>query len=115
MRRVGLEKWVHERISSDNDTFFAAINAGLQFHRDRKAQGRLTPPSAVPDADAITQAALTLGAATLGESGAAPDAPAGEAGVGGRAPGRARRIRCAAPAATTSPSTSRWRARRPAS
>ena len=28
------------------------------------------PPSAVPDADAITQAALTLGAATLGESGA---------------------------------------------
>ena len=29
MRRIGLEKWVHERISSDNDSFFAAINGGL--------------------------------------------------------------------------------------
>ena len=38
MRRVGLEKWVHEKISSDNDSFFTAINAGLEFHRDRKAK-----------------------------------------------------------------------------
>ena len=38
MRRIGLERWVHEKISSDNDTFFTAINAGLQFHRDRKAK-----------------------------------------------------------------------------
>src|SRR3954467_6456141 len=37
MRRLGLEKWVHEKISSDNDTFFAAINRGLEFHRARKA------------------------------------------------------------------------------
>jgi hypothetical protein len=38
MRRIGLEKWVHDRISSDNDRFFAAINGGLEFHRARKAK-----------------------------------------------------------------------------
>jgi hypothetical protein len=38
MRRVGLEKWVHEKISSDNDSFFTAINGGLEFHRARKAK-----------------------------------------------------------------------------
>jgi hypothetical protein len=37
MRRVGLEKWVHDQISRDNDAFFAAINRGLEFHRARKA------------------------------------------------------------------------------
>jgi hypothetical protein len=29
---------VHEKISSDNDAFFAAINSGLEFHRARKAK-----------------------------------------------------------------------------
>jgi hypothetical protein len=38
MRRLGIEKWVHERISRDNDTFFRAINSGLEFHRTRKTQ-----------------------------------------------------------------------------
>jgi hypothetical protein len=38
MRRCGLEKWVHEKISSDNDSFFNAINGGLEFHRARKAR-----------------------------------------------------------------------------
>jgi hypothetical protein len=38
MRRLGLEKWVHEKISSDNDSFFTAINGGLEWHRARKAK-----------------------------------------------------------------------------
>ena len=38
MRRLGLEKWVHEKLSRDNDSFFQAINRGLEFHRARKAR-----------------------------------------------------------------------------
>ena len=38
MRRIGLEKWVHEQVSRDNDSFFRAINGGLGFHRARKAK-----------------------------------------------------------------------------
>ncbi len=38
MRRIGMEKWVHEKISSDNDSFFKAINGGLEFHRAWKAK-----------------------------------------------------------------------------
>jgi hypothetical protein len=37
MRRVGLEKWVHDKLSRDNDTFFRAVTRGLEFHRQRKA------------------------------------------------------------------------------
>jgi hypothetical protein len=40
MRRIGMEKWVHEKISSDNDSFFKAINGGLEFHRARKAKAK---------------------------------------------------------------------------
>ena len=43
MRRIGLEKWVHEKISSDNDSFFEAINGGLEFHRARKAKVASAP------------------------------------------------------------------------
>jgi hypothetical protein len=32
-----LEKWVHEKISRDNDAFFRAVTRGLEFHRARKA------------------------------------------------------------------------------
>lgn len=45
MRRLGLEKWVHEQLSRDNDSFFQAINSGLEFHRKRKA--------AAPSADVV--------------------------------------------------------------
>ena len=38
MRRIGLEKWVHAKLSSDNDSFFTAINGGLEFHRARKSK-----------------------------------------------------------------------------
>ena len=40
MERVGLEKWVHEKLSRDNDAFFDAVTRGLEFHRARKASQR---------------------------------------------------------------------------
>jgi len=45
MRRVGLERWVHEKLSSDNDSFFAAINRGLEFHRTRRAAAAVPAPA----------------------------------------------------------------------
>ena len=45
MRRVGLERWVHEKLSSDNDSFFAAINRGLEFHRTRQAAAAVPAPA----------------------------------------------------------------------
>lgn len=38
MRRVGLERWVHSRISRDNDTILAALEGGLKWHRKRRAR-----------------------------------------------------------------------------
>jgi hypothetical protein len=38
MERLGLEKWVHEKLSRDNDAFFNAVTRGLEFHRERKAK-----------------------------------------------------------------------------
>lgn len=45
MRRAGLERWVHDKLSSDNDSFFAAINRGLEFHRARRAAAAAPAPS----------------------------------------------------------------------
>ena len=36
MRRVGMERWVHSRISRDNDTILAALEGGLKWHRKRR-------------------------------------------------------------------------------
>jgi len=36
MRRVGLERYVHRRLSRDNDTILAALEGGLQWHRARR-------------------------------------------------------------------------------
>jgi hypothetical protein len=36
MEKLGLEKWVHEKLS--RDAFFNALTRGLEFHRDRKAK-----------------------------------------------------------------------------
>jgi hypothetical protein len=36
MRRLGLEKYVHDRISRDNDTLLAALEGGLKWHRKRR-------------------------------------------------------------------------------
>lgn len=35
MRRLGLERYVHRRISRDNDTILAAIEGGIRWHRKR--------------------------------------------------------------------------------
>jgi hypothetical protein len=36
MRRLGLERWVHRRLSRDNDTILAALEGGVRWHRKRR-------------------------------------------------------------------------------
>ena len=36
MRRIGLERYVHNRLSRDNDTLLAAIEGGIRWHRKRR-------------------------------------------------------------------------------
>jgi len=38
MRRLGLERYVHRRISRDNNTLLAALEGGLKWHRRRRAR-----------------------------------------------------------------------------
>lgn len=38
MRRLGLERYVHHRLSRDNDSILAAIEGGVRWHRKRKAR-----------------------------------------------------------------------------
>ncbi len=38
MRRLGLERYVHRRISRDNDALLAALEGGLKWHRRRRKQ-----------------------------------------------------------------------------
>ena len=54
MRRVGLEKYVHEKISKDNDTILAAIEGGIRWHRKRRAREAAAreQPSAQPESRA---------------------------------------------------------------
>ena len=40
MRRLGLERWVHHRLSRDNDTILAALEGGVRWHRRRKETTR---------------------------------------------------------------------------
>ena len=42
MRRIGLERWVHSRISRDNDTILAALEGGLKWHRKRRERETAT-------------------------------------------------------------------------
>ena len=37
MRRLGLERWIHKRLSRDNDSLLAAIEGGIRWHRKRRA------------------------------------------------------------------------------
>jgi hypothetical protein len=39
MRRIVLERYVHHRLSRDNDTILAALEGGLRWHRARRAKG----------------------------------------------------------------------------
>ncbi len=48
MRRVGLERWVHSRISRDNDTILAALEGGLRWHRKRRRQETTDPDPELP-------------------------------------------------------------------
>lgn len=36
MRMIGLERYVHESLSKDNDTLLAALEGGLRWHRKRR-------------------------------------------------------------------------------
>jgi hypothetical protein len=38
MRRLGLERYVHSKISKDNDTILAALQGGIRWHRKRRAR-----------------------------------------------------------------------------
>jgi hypothetical protein len=38
MRRLGLERYVHDRLSRDNDTILAALEGGVRWHRKRRAR-----------------------------------------------------------------------------
>jgi len=38
MRRLGLERYVHNRLSRDNDTLLAAIEGGIRWHRKHKVR-----------------------------------------------------------------------------
>jgi hypothetical protein len=38
MRRVGMEQWVHGRISRDNDAILRALEGGLKWHARRRAR-----------------------------------------------------------------------------
>jgi hypothetical protein len=45
MRRLGLEKYVHDKISKDNDTILAALEGGIRWHRKRRARAAQAPDS----------------------------------------------------------------------
>lgn len=38
MRRLGLERYVHRRLSRDNDSILAAIEGGVRWHRRQRAK-----------------------------------------------------------------------------
>jgi hypothetical protein len=40
MRRLGLERWIHRKLSRDNDELLAAMKGGLEWHRRRRARER---------------------------------------------------------------------------
>jgi hypothetical protein len=48
MRRLGLERWVHQRISRDNDAILAALEGGLRWHRRRRARQAASSSDAAP-------------------------------------------------------------------
>ncbi len=44
MRRLGLERYVHRRLSRDNDSILAALEGGIRWHRrKRERQGEREP------------------------------------------------------------------------
>jgi len=51
-RRLGMERWVHRKISRDNDAILAALEGGLKWHRKRRAReargAAAVPPGTTP-------------------------------------------------------------------
>jgi hypothetical protein len=43
MRMIGLERYVHESLSKDNDTLLAALEGGLRWHRKRREREAREP------------------------------------------------------------------------
>ena len=43
MRRLRVEKYVHDQISKDNDTILAALEGGIRWHRKRRAREQAQP------------------------------------------------------------------------
>ena len=67
MRRLGMERWVHEKISRDNDAILAALEGGLKWHQRRRAR------SAAPIPPGTTPAAGTGVTAEAAASATQPD------------------------------------------
>jgi hypothetical protein len=56
MRRLGLERWVHRKISKDNDTILAALEGGLRWHRKRAARAEAAESERASDQVSRTDA-----------------------------------------------------------
>ncbi|TML56822.1 MAG: hypothetical protein E6G17_13845 [Actinobacteria bacterium] len=74
--RVLLERWVHRRISRDNDTILAGIEGGLRWMRrkNRQEAGNTLSPMANPIDDAVE--GLTVPKIFLRRVASRPDEPA---------------------------------------
>jgi hypothetical protein len=57
MRRLGLERYVHDKISKDNDTILAALEGGIRWHRKRRARAAEAAAEAQADPAAGATAA----------------------------------------------------------
>jgi hypothetical protein len=57
MRRIGLEKYVHQQISKDNDTLMHALEGGITWHRKRRAREAAAAEAAAAQASAGENAA----------------------------------------------------------
>jgi hypothetical protein len=53
MRRLGLERYVHNRLSRDNDTLLAAIEGGIRWHRKRRGRADAGTKEAAEPSDRV--------------------------------------------------------------
>ena len=53
MRRLGLERYVHNRMSRDNDTLLAAIEGGIRWHRKRRARAEAGTTEVAGSSDGV--------------------------------------------------------------
>jgi hypothetical protein len=55
MRRLGLERYVHNRLSRDNDTILSAIEGGIRWHRKRRARAEAAEEAGTAGAPASSK------------------------------------------------------------